>query len=113
MSGGGRRRVVLRDEEVGEDRRVLTAHVDDDGDLHIDGHDLGPGTAAVSSDGEYEWSQAIAAVDLAAVVALLDGQTGDDVLDLLATRWTGARSYELERRLRESVIPIERWSWSG
>lgn len=113
MTGRRSRDVVLRDELTAGGRRVLTAHVDERGNLHIDGQDLGPGTAMVSSDGEYEWFQVIAAVDIPAVVALLDGQAGDDVLDLMATGWVGARSYELERRLRESTIPIERSIWSG
>jgi hypothetical protein len=108
-----RSNVTLRDERGGRDRRSLWAYLDDEGDLHIDGQDLGPGTAPVSSDGEYEWFQTIAAADVPRTIALLDGDAGDDVLALLAREWTGARSYELERRLGESDIPIRRSTWSG
>jgi hypothetical protein len=91
------------------------AYLDDEGNLHLDGQDLGPGTEAVSSDGEYEWFQTIAAVDIdmPGVIELLGGEAGDDMLELLASSWTGNRSYELELRLRESDIPIRRSTWSG
>ena len=56
--------VTLRDERDGADRRHLAAYLDDEGDLHIDGQDLGPGTRMVSEDGEYEWFTTIAAADL-------------------------------------------------
>lgn len=106
------RTVTLRNEIGGDDRRHLAAHVDGDGNLHIDGHDLGPGTAPVSDDGEYEWFTAYAAADIPAMVLLLDGEPGDDILDVLASRWTGDRAGELERRLRESGIPMTRSVWS-
>ncbi len=105
--------MTLREERDGDDYRHLAAYVDAEGRLHVDGQDLGPATAIVSDDGEYEWYKTIAAGDVPRVVALLDGQPGDDVLDLLARNWTGARSYELERRLRESDIPVELFVWSG
>jgi hypothetical protein len=93
--------------------RYLGAFVDETGALRINGQDLGPGTEMVSSDGEYEWFETIAAGDVPLVVALLDGEPGTDVLDLLEQHWTGAQSYELERRLRESGIPRNISTWSG
>ena len=113
VSSDNKRVVVLREERHGADYRYLCAYVDEQRRLHIDGQDLGPGTAIVSSDGEYEWFQTIAAEDIPRVVALLDGGAGDDVLELLERHWTGARSYELERRLRGSGIRIQRTVWSG
>jgi hypothetical protein len=106
------RRVTLRAEHDGADSRYLWAYVDDDGNLHIDGQDLGPGTKGVSGDGEYEWSSVIRASDVPSVVELLEGDAGEDVLTLLERRWTGAASYELEQRLRDSDIPIQRSVWS-
>ena len=107
MSGRGRSRTVsLRDERQGGDRRALWAYVDDAGDLHIDGQDLGPGTALVSADGEYEWFKTIAAADVRRVIALLGGGPGDDILDLLERDFTGAGSYDLEARLSSSDIPV-------
>ena len=105
--------MTLREERSGKDYRWLGAYVDDDGRLHIDGQDLGPGTAVVSDDGEYEWFETIAAADVPRVVELLGGSAGEDVLDVLERAWTGAQSYELERRLRESSIPVQLFTWSG
>jgi hypothetical protein len=104
-----RRQIVLRSERSGADCRYLWASIDEDGRLHIDGQDLGPATAPVSPDGEYEWFETIAAADVPRVVELLGGRPGDDVLDVLERGFTGDRSYELEARLRESDIVIDRF----
>ena len=108
-----RRTVTLRHERQGRDVRWLGAYVDGAGDLHVDGQDLGPGTAMVSSDGEYEWFETVAASDVPRLVALLGGQPGDDVLVLLERDWTGSRSYDFERLLRESGIPVNLFTWGG
>jgi hypothetical protein len=108
-----RRTVTLRQERTGADTRWLGAYLDAAGALHVDGHDIGPGTAPVSSDGEYEWFKTIAAGDVPRLLAVLGGDPGDDVLDVLARDWTGPRSYDFERRLRESGIPVKLSTWSG
>ncbi|HUH07074.1 MAG TPA: hypothetical protein VML96_04615 [Egibacteraceae bacterium] len=105
------RKVQLRAERSGLDRRNLWAWVDASGDLHLDGQDLGPSTAFVSDDGEYEWERTIAAVDVPRLIELLGGQTGADVLDLLEQRYSGEESYELERLLRESDVPSKFARW--
>lgn len=111
MSGAhGSRKVTLRDERAGKDSRHLWAYVDKAGNLHIDGQDLGPGTAPVSPDGEYEWFKTIDAVDVPRLVSLLGGTQGEDVLDLLERGFSGAGSYELETRLRECDIPVQFFS---
>jgi len=68
---GSRREVTLRNEKRGADTRHPLAYLDDDGDLHIDGHDLGPATAAVSANGEYEWFRTISHEDLPHLRSLL------------------------------------------
>lgn len=108
-----RRTVTLREEREGRDGRWLGAYVDGGGALHIDGQDLGPGTAMVSSDGEYEWFMTVAAGDVERLVALLGGQPGDDVLVLLERDWTGRQSYEFERLLRGSGISVNLFTWGG
>jgi hypothetical protein len=108
-----RRTVTLREERNGADVRWLGASVDGAGALQIDGHDLGPSTAMASSDGEYEWFMTVAARDVDRLVAVLGGQPGDDVLALLERAWTGARSHDLERLLRESGIPVKLFTWGG
>ncbi len=106
------RRVSLRAERNGADSRFLDAWLDDDGALHLDGQDLGPGTAAVSDDGEYEWFRTIPAAELPRLVELLGGEPGEPILDLLARRYTARGSYELERVIRESGIRSGLSVWS-
>jgi hypothetical protein len=107
------RQVVLRDEHVGPDSRFLGASIDSNGDLMIEGHDLGPGTAPISSDGEYEWTTTIAAGDIPRLLELLGAPGSTDILEVLQTRFSGRHSYELERTIRDSGIKTGFWSWSG
>lgn len=104
------RSVRLRAEVSGLDRRNLWAHVEEAGSVRIEGQDLGPATAIISPDGEYEWHEVISADDVPRLVALLGGAPGDDVLAVLE-RYRGTASYELERLLRESDIEVRRWVW--
>jgi hypothetical protein len=105
--------VILRQEHDGHDHRHLEAYLDEQGRLHVDGHDIGPGTGPVSGDGEYEWFQTVDAADVPRLVKLLGGADAEPVLGLLARSYTGERSYELEQVLRESGIPTHRHTWSG
>jgi hypothetical protein len=107
------RKIVLRAEQNGRDRRNLWASLALDGALVVEGQDLGPATAPVSSDGEYEWSTKIAPGHITQLMVLLGGAADGDVLDLLAERYSGEGSYELERIIRESGIPVERFVWGG
>jgi hypothetical protein len=107
------RKITLRDERSGSDSRHLCAYLDDDGNLHIEGHDLGPGTDPVSNDGEYEWLEKISVDDLPHLLALLSAPSDAVVLDVLEQHWTGSKSYDLEKLIRESDIKIERFVWGG
>jgi hypothetical protein len=99
--------VILRNERRGADTRHLWAYLDDEGNLHIDGQDLGPATAPVSDDGEYEWFCTISHEDLPQLMSLLGALADADLLDVLQRKWSGARSYELEKVLRESGIKVD------
>ena len=110
MTETPREKVVLREERHGADYRYLEAYVDEAGNVHIDGQDLGPGTAIVTDDGEYEWFTTIAVQDVPALIDLLGGGDDEHILTVLR-RYTGTQSYELERRLRESDIHVERHVW--
>jgi hypothetical protein len=107
------RAVTLRDERSGPDRRHLAAYVDEEDNLHIDGHDLGPGTAPVSTDGEYEWFKKIGADDVPRLLELLGAPSASDVLGVLEQHWTGPKSYDLERIIRESDIQVDLFVWTG
>jgi len=105
--------VTLRHEVDGPDTRHLWAHIDQEGNLHIDGQDLGPKTAIVSADGEYEWFQTIDRSELPKLSGVLGGKSDDDILDVLEENWTGPQASELEALLRESDIEVDRFVWSG
>ena len=99
--------MILRNERRGADTRHLCAYLDDEGNLHIDGQDLGPATAPVSDDGEYEWFRTISHEDLPQLMRLLGAPGDADLLDVLQRKWSGARSYDLDKLLRESGIKVE------
>jgi hypothetical protein len=103
--------VVLRDEHIGRDSRHLRAYLDEEGNLVLEGHDLGPGTAPVSDDGEYEWVERVSAADLPRLVELLGGLPGPDILDLLEERYRGPASYDFTQLLYHSDISVERHVW--
>jgi hypothetical protein len=80
------RRIVLRDERDDRGTRYLAAALEADGTLRITGHDQGPRVseffgAAITS---YEWVYLVAAGRIPALIRLLGGHDGDDVLALLA-----------------------------
>jgi len=92
-------------------RSSLWAWVDECGDLHLDAQDLGVPPGLLTGDGEYEYDRTVAAEYVPALVALLGGEPGADVLALLARDWAGPRSFDLELRLREAPFPIAFSSW--
>ena len=108
-----RRQVMLRDEESGGNRRCLWAYMDDGGNLHIDGQDLGSGTRSVSNDGEYEWFTTVGAVDLPRLLKLLGAPSEVDVLDVLEKQWSGSKAGDLEAVIRDSDIKVQVFTWSG
>jgi hypothetical protein len=107
------RTVSLRAERDGANHRYLRATLNAEGALVIEGQDLGPKTALVSSDGEYEWSRTILREHIPQLLILLDEKNDADILITLERHWTGPNSYELERRIRDSDIPSALWTWSG
>lgn len=56
-------------------------------------------------------NETMIAASASTLVALLGGQPDDDVLVLLERDWTGSRSYDFERLLRESGIPVSLSTW--
>ena len=100
-----RRIVTLRAERNGHDRSNLWGYVDERGYLHINGQDLGPQTDAISGgDGEYEYFETYAPEVIPRIVQALEGEVGEDVLDVLS-RWSGHRSREMQQRLMRAHIP--------
>src|SRR5215469_566426 len=84
--GPAARRIVLRNERDDRGTRHLDAALDHDGILRITGHDQGPRVSdfwgeAITS---YDWAYVIAADRIPALIKVLGGHDGDDVLALLA-----------------------------
>jgi hypothetical protein len=81
------RRVVLRDARDERGAQFEAAQLDDDGTLRVTGHHTGPGVSEFFGNAitSYDWAYVIAADRVGALFTLLGGQTGDDVLDLLAS----------------------------
>ncbi|WP_030156972.1 hypothetical protein [Glycomyces sp. NRRL B-16210] len=102
------RRVTLRSERTPTSSHSMWAYVDDDGALHVDGHDLDPALESFVGKDEAETFKTVKAEHLGALVELLGGEPGADVLDLLAERYTGPGSYELNRILGSGAVPVER-----
>ncbi len=105
----------LRNEVSGRDRRSLWAVVTPDGDLRIEGQDLGPDVERIFGVGltEYEWDVVVRASNVPQAVVALGGAPGDDVLTLLQQRYSGPAAGEAERRLEAAGVPTEFWSRIG
>ncbi len=107
--------ITLREDHTGHDVRRLWARVDANGDLLIEGQDLGPGVASFWGAGssEYEWIITVRAPHIPSLVAALGGRSGDDVLSLLAGRFRDDDRCASKSFLEERGVPIEFWSRVG
>ncbi|GEM_PF-5299010 len=55
----------------------------------------------------------IAAADIPRLLAALEADPAADVLLVLEEQWSGPASWDLERRTRESGVPVKLSVWSG
>lgn len=102
-------RVNLRTERSKGGSRYLDASLNDDGDLLIEGFDNGPAVEEIFGRDEYEWVRTVRRPHLSALSSALGGEAGTPILEVLAEKATGDDGYELERLLREKVVPSELW----
>ncbi|NRQ33331.1 hypothetical protein HII36_15960 [Nonomuraea sp. NN258] len=108
--------VVLRHIEDEEGLRVLDARLTDDGDLRIEGHDLGPRVEEFFGAGmtEYEWVHIVRARDFPRLVSTLGGQAGENVLDVLERTCSGENATRIAGLLGTGKpVPAEFWSRVG
>ncbi|MEO8702437.1 MAG: hypothetical protein ABI867_20505 [Kofleriaceae bacterium] len=108
-------RVILRDHRTATDSRHLTATLEPDGALRIEGHDLGDGVEQALGAGirEYEWKTEVSAADIPRLVRALD-PTRDDANILDAIRATCvADPAKLEATIRSAGITPTFWSRMG
>jgi hypothetical protein len=108
-------RTILRESRDADGLRHLDARLAADGDLVIEGQDLGDGVERFHGPGirEYEWIWTVRAKELPALVAALGGQPGEGVLGLLERRFAGEAAAGLRAFLDGSGIAVESWSRLG
>jgi len=107
-------RVVLQADVAADGRRNMSVEREGD-DVVIRGHDLGPVVTRALGPGtsEYEWAERIRAASLPALLAALDGQSGDDPLELVC-RWSEAHpGQDPGSVLKRADVPLEFSNWVG
>lgn len=109
------RAITLRSTRDQDGSRHLCARLKNNGDLIIEGHDLGPGVSKCFGPEitEYEWSWIIYKANIAQLVKALGGSQANDILELLAKRFSAEAAGELQDFLNEHHIPCEFWSRHG
>lgn len=103
--------IVLRDTRDADGSRRLTARLDRNGDLLIEGQDLGDGVERAFGVREYEWTWTVAAADLSTLRAALG--IDDDLLPALQRRFGGTAAGGLGRFLEAHAITYSGWSRTG
>jgi hypothetical protein len=92
--------VVLQHRKNGDVWLNLSCGFNEAGDFVIAGHDLG-------SDFTYEWWTTVMAADVPALIALLGGSPGDDLLEIMVRDWVPLEGDGLEKLIRESDVPSQ------
>lgn len=107
--------INLREERNGRDVRRLWATLSANGDLQIEGQDLGPSVGRFwgQESGEYEWCLTIRATDVEKLVMALGATPGEALLPLLAERFKQDEDCVTKRFLEAQGIPVEFWSRVG
>ncbi|MBA2310259.1 MAG: hypothetical protein H0W01_13450 [Pseudonocardiales bacterium] len=111
-----RKRVTLRSIRDADGSRHLDAHVTAEGDVVVEGQDLGPGVERAFGPGltEYEWTHTVRAADVPLLVEALGGAPGDDVLALMRRVCSGDGVVRLAALLApDGPVPAEFWSRVG
>lgn len=107
------RYITLHESESGKNYHRLDARLSAEGDVVIEGQDLGEIVEAFWGYPEYEWDITIRAANVPLLVAALSGVAGDDVLSLLAARCAVDERAASKTFLEERGVPIEFWSRAG
>ena len=107
--------IILRDIREPDDWRNLQVRFDDNGDLLIEGHDMGASVETFFGEGsnEYEWVTTVKAKDVRALNVALGGKRGDDTLELIRNKCTGENAIDLEQLIKKKDIPKKFWSWNS
>ena len=99
----------LRREDL---RSFLDAGINEDGDLVLEGQDLGEFVEQAMGTDEYEYAKTYAKSTFPAILEALSEPADLDILEVIAARWCGNEvSFEFERRLEKAGIPRDLWTW--
>ena len=106
------KRVILRDTRDEDGTRYLDARLEPNGDLIIEGQDLGDGVERFFGPGEreYEWTWTVKAADVPKLKRALGG---GHVLKALKRRFSGSAARDLKPFLVAHAIPHEVWPRTG
>jgi len=103
--------VVLRQVKDADGLRLLEASITVEGDVLIEGSDVGDGVERVFGVREYEWAWTIPASSIPALLRALGA--ADNVLSALEDRFSGDSAALLGSFLESNEIPTDRWSRLG
>ncbi|MDH5179989.1 MAG: hypothetical protein OEZ39_19470 [Gammaproteobacteria bacterium] len=104
-------KVILRNERDNDSLRYVEARLDEDGDLVIEGQDLGSGVVQFPDAAEYEWIWMIKSADHGLLRQAL-GVEGD-ILAALKQQFSGPNAAGLYVFLKQNEIPFEVYSRFG
>ena len=107
------KRVVLRDIRDAGGLRHLSAMIAPNGDVRIEGQDLGRGVEAFWGEGftEYEYAMTIQAADVPALRAALGEKT--NLLAALQKRFSDPAEQDPKSFLEAHAVPYTFWSRIG
>jgi hypothetical protein len=107
-------RLVLQADVAADGRRNMSVEREGD-DVVIRGHDLGPVVTRAWGSGtsEYEWAWRIPAASMSALLEALDGQPGEDPVEVVR-RWSVAHpGQDPGSVLKRADVPLEFSNWVG
>lgn len=104
---------VLRQTRNEDGTRYLAAKLQANGDIVIEGQDLGNGVERIFGEGirEYEWAWTIRAIDVPKLSEVLGSPP--NLLKAFKGRFSGDNAANLFTFLKDSGIPLDVWSRKG
>ena len=103
--------VILRKEQNDDGSRSLSAELNNNGDLVIEGLDYGKGVMRILGCNEYEWVWTIKAKDVVMFSQIMGIEA--DVLQILTDHFKAEKAADLHAFMSENQIPFESWSRTG
>ncbi len=108
ISDDGKSVVLVNQYLENGDDLYVNARVLEDGQLEIYRHRLWRGSEGIE-DSE-SWTR-VASEDIPRAVQALGGQQGDEIITLLARRWTHSANFEINEKFERAGINVEFHCW--